>query len=86
MAILKYEVVAQIGTYKDRDGNEKQKTLRIGAILQTEKGFVLKLDAVPVGWEGWAYLNEPKPREEKPKQKYDQNSGAFADFGDDIPY
>ena len=60
MAKKRYDVcVGQQG--KD----EKIYWKQIGVVLQTEKGFSLKLESVPVGWDGWATLFEPKPKEER---------------------
>lgn len=63
MASKKYDVcVAQKG--KD----DKTYWRNIGVILKTEKGFSLKIEAVPVGWDGWAALFEPEQKE-KPEAK-----------------
>lgn len=78
----KYDVVAVTGTYKDRDGNDKRRYLTIGAVLETKNGFQLKLEAVPVGWDGWAYLNEPKPRQEQQPAR----QSAPPAFDDDINF
>jgi hypothetical protein len=61
MAII-YEVTVRSGTYQ-KDGQEKVRYQRIGSVIDTKKGPMLKLDQVPLvegGWEGWAYLFEPK--------------------------
>jgi len=65
----KFDIVAVTGKYKDRDGNEKSRYLNIGAVIETQNGLSIKLEAVPVGWDGWAYLNEPKPREDAPARQ-----------------
>lgn len=60
---IKYEVTAVTGAYTDREGNEKKRYTRMGAILETKnKGFCLKIEAIPVGWDGWAYLNDPQEK------------------------
>jgi hypothetical protein len=60
-----FEVVAVTGKYTDKDGNEKSRYMTIGAVIQTKNGLMLKLEGVPVGWDGWAYLNEPQPKEQR---------------------
>lgn len=65
MSKKKYEVVAVTGKYTDREGNEKSRYVNIGVILETKNGHMLKLESVPVGWDGWAYLNEPRERDER---------------------
>lgn len=83
----KYDIVAVTGKYQAQDGSEKNRYLNIGAVISTKNGFMLKLEAVPVGWDGWAYLNEPKARDEQPAKaaKPAQKSG-FEDVADDIPW
>ena len=61
-----YEVTVRAGTYQ-KDGQEKVRYQRIGSVIETKNGPMLKLDMIPLvdnGWSGWAYLNEPKPKEE----------------------
>ena len=60
------DVVIVSGKYTNKEGVEKNRYQTIGKIIQSEKGEMLKLDAVPImdgGWNGWAYLNDPTPKE-----------------------
>lgn len=66
MALI-YEVTVRAGTYQ-KDGQEKVRYQRIGSVIETKKGPMLKLDQVPLvegGWEGWAYLFTPKEGDQK---------------------
>jgi len=66
MAKTMYEVVAVVGKYTNKDGFEKNRYQRIGSVVDTKSGPMLKMDLMPIteeGWSGWAYLNEPKPKE-----------------------
>ena len=70
MAII-YEVTVRAGTYQ-KDGQEKVRYQRIGSVIETKKGPMLKLDQMPLvegGWEGWAYLFEPKEDGKAPTKK-----------------
>ena len=95
----KYEVTAITGKYTDKNGQEKSRYQTIGAVIETKNGPMLKLEAVPIGWDGWAYLNEPK-REEGERQQSraparspapprapapSQGSG-FDDMDSDVPF
>lgn len=72
----KYEVTAVTGKYTDNNGQEKSRYQTIGVVIETKNGPMLKLESVPIGWDGWAYLNEPKPREDQPqRQGNSQGSG-----------
>lgn len=66
MAIIK-EISCVVGTYTNAQGQQKNRYQRIGSIIQTQKGEMLKLDVIPLkegGWDGWAYLNDPKFKEQ----------------------
>ena len=63
----KYDVVyAQRYT---QNGEEKTKWINCGAILQTAKGFRMKLDSIPLNCDGWFALFEPKESDGKPAAK-----------------
>jgi hypothetical protein len=62
------EVVAIVGTYQNAAGETKKRYQRIGSIIETKSGEMLKLDVIPLkegGWDGWGYLNDPKPKDEE---------------------
>lgn len=87
----KYEVTAITGKYQDRDGNEKSRYQTIGAVIETKNGPMLKLESVPIGWDGWAYLNEPKAREDQPQRQGGQTRQTATrqsrdEYGDDPPF
>jgi hypothetical protein len=50
-------------------------------IVETKKGPMLKLESVPLQWDGWAYLNEPKTQEERQAK-----GGSVSEMSDDIPF
>lgn len=95
---VQYEVTAITGKYTNKDGQEKSRYLKIGVVIQTKNGPMLKLEAVPVGWDGFAYLNEPKERDESTPARGNSSSGrrqapadnvgrGMDDFPDDqIPF
>ena len=59
----KYDAVATIGEYTDRNGAVKKRYTNVGTVFENEDGRLsLKLDAVPVGqeWTGWVSFFEPK--------------------------
>ena len=91
MATKKFDVVVDTGrTYKDAQGQEKKKYINIGVILESERGFMLKLESIPVEWNGFAYLNPPVQRQNQQKQRPPQNRQPsredFGDMEDDIPF
>lgn len=66
---VKYEVVAVTGKYTNGAGEEKKRYLKCGVVLEGDKGLSLKLEAVPVGADGWFYLFEPKQKEERQQSR-----------------
>lgn len=70
MSKFKYEVTVTGGKYM-KDGVEKTKYYRIGSVIETKNGLMLKLDNVPIlegGWSGWAYLNTPRDEQKNNTQ------------------
>jgi len=80
MSKVKKEITAIVGQYTNAQGQQKNRYQRIGSIIDTRNGEMLKLDVIPLkenGWDGWAYLNDPRPHEPK---------GLPADNDDDLPF
>lgn len=67
--------VIRAKTGEDKSGKAFYST--IGRYMETSKGPMVKLDVVPLGWDGWGYVSDPLP----PK---DKAPAADTDF-DDIP-
>lgn len=76
----KYDVVATIGKY-EKDGQTKFVNRNVGAIIQTDKGFRLALDATfnPAGCDKdnngrvWLALFEPRDDRQANQQQAPQN-------------
>ena len=84
------EVSTVVGDYKNAQGEIKKRYLRIGSIIETKNGPMLKIDSIPLkegGWDGWAYLNTPKG-DDRPAQGPVPGRGSAPkpDFDDDIPF
>lgn len=80
MSKIKKEITAIVGQYTNKEGQTKNRYQRIGSIIETRNGEMLKLDVIPLkenGWDGWAYINDPRPYEPKLQ-------GLPAD--DDLPF
>ena len=93
MAIKRYDVVAVTGTYTDRNGQERRRFLNCGAVFETDKGLSLKLEALPVGFDGWFQLYEPREEQQAPRQagkpqlaRPRQAAVGGEDFEDDLPF
>lgn len=80
------EINTTVGEYKNAAGETKKRYLRIGSIIETKSGPMLKIDSIPLkegGWDGWAYINDPKKSDEAPKPK---KSSGFDDIDSDTPF
>ena len=80
MAVVKYDVVAKNGTYKDRNGDEKTRWLKMGVCFESEKGLSIKIDSMPIAFDGWMSLMTPKPKEGA------SNTPPTNSIDDDIPF
>lgn len=81
MSKLMYEVSVVTGKYTNRDGEEKNRYLKIGSVIDTKNGPMLKIDCTPNvegGWNGWAYMNPPREDEQdKPRRRKETNDIEF---------
>lgn len=78
-----YEVNAKVG----QDRNDKPVYRKIGVVIKGEKGYMLKLETIPViGWDGWAYLREPLKKDQQAKPAAQKSGGSFDDLDDDIQF
>jgi len=79
------EISCIVGEYTNSRNERKKRYQRIGSIIETKNGPMLKIDAIPLkegGWDGWAYINDPRPKDDQRQQP--QGSG-FDDMGNDFP-
>tara|TARA_R110000868_G_scaffold272773_2_gene532006 strand:+ start:1134 stop:1394 length:261 start_codon:yes stop_codon:yes gene_type:complete len=86
MAKIISEITCITGSYTNSEGAKKNRYLRIGSIIETKNGPMLKLDQMPLkegGWDGWAYINEPQPKD---GQRQAPKSKGFDDMNDDMPF
>lgn len=79
----RWDVVATVGTYTDRDGNEKRRYQNCGAVFEKDGKLSLKLEAIPVGdWNGWFNLYEPhteaRPAQERAPQAQGESDDDFS--------
>lgn len=79
---IKYDAIAKNGTYT-KDGVEKNKWVKVGVVVETKNGgLALKIEQLPVPFDGWLQLAEPKPKEAETAQKR-----PTVDFNDDsVPF
>ena len=85
MSKIMKEIRCVTGEYTNANGERKKRYQRIGSIIETKNGPMLKIDAIPLregGWDGWAYINDPKPQEgrEQPRRQ------VIDDMDDSIPF
>ncbi len=88
MAKLLNEISVITGTYTNSQGQQKNRYQRIGSIIDTKNGPMLKIDVIPLkegGWDGWAYINEPRERDDQPQQRRAPQGSGFDDMNDDLP-
>jgi hypothetical protein len=78
MSKVMYEISVAVGKYTNKEGQEKSRYLKIGSVIDTKNGPMLKMDCSPNvegGWNGWAYMNPPREEEksDKPRRNREQN-------------
>lgn len=82
---IRYDAIAKNGTYT-KDGVEKNKWVKVGVVVDTKNGgLALKIEQLPVPFDGWLQLAEPKAKEQAPSQEYAQ-APSQSSINDDIPF
>ena len=74
MAKVINEIKIASGKYTNKSGEEKTSYQRIGSIIETKKGPMIKIDSIPVidgGWSGWAYIFEPREQQAPKNDAFD---------------
>lgn len=70
---VKYVLKMANGTYTDKNGKEQTSWLQFGKVLEKKNGGLsLKIDSIPVAWDGWGQLFDPPtehPSDNKPAKK-----------------
>jgi hypothetical protein len=79
MASVKYELKAKSGTYKTKEGEEKPNWVKMGVCFESDKGLSLKIDTIPVGWDGWISMFPPRPKDSDP-------FAGMVNIKDDVPF
>tara|TARA_B110000503_G_C7159487_1_gene418949 strand:- start:1356 stop:1571 length:216 start_codon:yes stop_codon:yes gene_type:complete len=67
MSKIVKELSCITGSYINSVGEQKNRYQRIGSIIQTKNGEMIKIDVIPLkegGWDGWAFINDPKHKDE----------------------
>jgi hypothetical protein len=91
MAKIVKEISCIVGQYTNAQGENKNRYQRIGSIIETKNGEMLKLDVIPLiegGFNGWCYIQEPRPKDEgqQSRQAPRRQDSGFDDMGDQPPF
>lgn len=97
MANKKTHDAVHVEKYTDRNGEEKKRYTNMGALFERDDGSrYMKIDTIPVGFNGWVAFYEPRERSEQVPRPQSQSpqrgetrssGGSVGDFEDDsIPF
>ena len=87
-----HEIVAHGEKYTTADGQEKSRLINIGKVIEKANGkFSIKLDTIPLNWDGWAMMLPPRPKDDSPPQPQRSKPAASRvpvsdDDLDEIPF
>jgi len=83
---IKYDLICKTGTYKDKNGEDKNRWSKVGVCMDTKQGGpALKIESLPIGFDGWISLAEPKPKEGFAPRGNDEMPKSSADL-DEVPF
>jgi hypothetical protein len=69
-----------------QNGEDKKRYINVGAVFEGEKGLSLKLDSIPVQFDGWINFYEPRPRDDQPAKPTEAAPTGGDPFKDDVPF
>lgn len=78
-----YELTASTGTYTDRDGNEKRRWMKCGVVIEKNGRLSAKIEGLPVNFDGWLNLFEPREQEQSRQQP---RRSRDDDMDQDVPF
>ena len=81
----KYDITASTGKYI-KDGEEKTRYVNIGTAFERPDGSLcIKLETIPLEWNGWANFFEPRMKEDG-YQAAKQAAAPADEMNDTIPF
>ena len=85
---IKYDVITKNGSYKDKNGEEKTRWLKVGVCMDTKQGgLACKIESIPVGFDGWLSMAEPKQKDNfTPRGNDEMPKASPSDDLSDIPF
>jgi len=92
MAKIVKEISCIVGQYTNAQGENKNRYQRIGSIIETKNGEMLKLDVIPLmdgGFNGWCYIQTPQPKEgqaQPSRQAPRRQDSGFDDMESAVPF
>lgn len=66
------------------NGEEKTRWIEIGRVLKAPTGFKIKLDTIPLEWNGWAEMVDIERKDAAAKPAAKKVQSVVAD--DDLPF
>jgi hypothetical protein len=88
MSKIIYEASAIADVYKDKNtGEDKKRWVKCGVVMETSNGgMALKLESLPVKFDGWLQFYVPKPRDDKPQSNNSPAPQQSTGNIDDVPF
>jgi hypothetical protein len=84
---ITYELIASAGKYTNKEGQEKNRWVVCGKVFEKDGKQSVKIDSLPVPFDGWLMMREPMPRDNAPAKQAAKPTGGFADdLADDMPF
>lgn len=80
------DLIAVVGEYKNSAGETKKRFVKVGSLFNSDKGQSIKIDAVPIGFDGWLSVKEPYENGEKPARQSSSPTRKSADLDMDVPF
>ena len=78
---IKFELVAKAGEY-EKNGEKKVRWHTCGVVMERQDGSLsAKIESLPINFDGWLNLWEPRQKDDKPAPK-----GRQRPVDEDVPF
>jgi hypothetical protein len=83
---IKYDLVAGGEKFVGQDGKERRKDIHCGVVMDNKYGGIsIKLEKLPVNFDGWLNSRDPKPKETATNNEAAPPAN-FDDMESDVPF
>lgn len=68
--MTKMDLIATVGEYTNAAGENKKRFMKVGNFFDDGNRMYVKIDSIPVNWNGYLSIKPPFESNQAPRQQY----------------